>query len=407
MNIGIYGGTFNPPHLGLVTAARYVMDLLGLDLLYLVPDSIPPHKTLPAQTPAPEHRLELARLAAGALGKRAKVLDLELRRAGKSYTADTVAEIHAMHPDDRLWLLMGADMFLTFHQWKDPGKILAHAGLAAFGRSDTDTEKPFSEQKAYLERSFPQARVFALTVPGVLDISSTDLRKKLAHGGGMARDDSMAQGGGPLLPPAVYGYILRQGLYGTRTDLKRLPLSLLRPVALSHLDGWRVSHVLGVEQEAARLAVKYGADVEQARRAALLHDCTKRLSVTEQLNLCQTYGLVVDDMERTNGKLLHAKTGAALADHVYGLDPLETGAIRWHTTGRADMTTLEKILYIADYIEPSRSFPGVEELRARTDESLDAGVRLGLEMTVQYVERGGQTVHPSTLAALDAVRGSI
>ncbi|MBQ9346453.1 MAG: nicotinate (nicotinamide) nucleotide adenylyltransferase, partial [Oscillibacter sp.] len=213
MNIGIYGGTFNPPHLGHVTAARYVMELLGLDLLYLVPDSIPPHKALPAGTPAPEHRLELARLAAGSLGKRAKVLDLELRRAGKSYTADTVAALHAKHPSDRLWLLMGADMFLTFHQWKDPGRILSHAGLAAFGRSDADTEKPFAAQKEYLERTFPQARVFTLTVPGVLDISSTDLRQKLAQGGGIAQDGGTTQGGGPLLPPAVYGYILRQGLY--------------------------------------------------------------------------------------------------------------------------------------------------------------------------------------------------
>lgn len=395
MNIGIYGGTFNPPHLGHLAAARYVMDLLRLDLLYLVPDGTPPHKDLPSGSPKAEQRLEMARLAAGALGEKAQVLDLEVRRAGKSYTADTVEEIHALHPDSRLWLLMGADMFLTFQYWREPERILSHAGLAAFGRTEADTEELFSIQREYLERTFPRSRVFTLTVPGVLDISSTDLRAKLSHGSG-----------GAYLPPAVYGYILREGLYGTHADLKHLPLRLLRPCALSHLKGSRIPHVLGVEQEAARLALRYGADVEKARRAALLHDCTKRMSTEEHLALCREYGLEPDEMERTNGKLLHARTGAALAADLYGLDGEETSAIRWHTTGKAGMTVLEKIIYIADYIEPTRSFPGVEELREKCDEDLDAGVRLGLEMTVRVVRQRGGLVHPATLAALDALKGT-
>ena len=93
MKIGVYGGTFNPPHLGHVTAARAVFELLKLDLLLLVPDGQPPHKTLPAGSPTPEQRLEMTRLAGEqlGLGDKVRVLDLELRREGRSYTAETLA----------------------------------------------------------------------------------------------------------------------------------------------------------------------------------------------------------------------------------------------------------------------------------------------------------------------------
>lgn len=396
MKIGIYGGTFNPPHLGHLTAARAVFELLNLDQLLLVPAGMPPHKELPAGSPTPEQRLEMTRLAGEqlGLGDRVRTLDIEVYRQGKSFTADTLAQLKAQHPEDELWLLMGTDMFLTLQAWHEPGKILSLAGIAAFGRTEEDTEELFSAQREYLYQTYPQARLFTLTIPGVIDVSSTELREKLAKGEGAS-----------LLAPAVYGYILREGLYNTGADLKHLSLSQLRPVALSYLKHKRIPHVLGTEQEAIRLAERYGADVEKARRAALLHDCTKKLDMEEQLALCRRYGIQLDELEQKALKLLHSKTGAAIARDVFGVDDDIYSAIWYHTTGHANMTKLEKIIYLADYIEPSRDFPGVDKLRKVCYEDLDRGLLMGLEMTIEEMTSMGNPVHHATIEARDALKG--
>ena len=391
MKIGVYGGAFNPPHLGHITAAKAVFGLLQLDKLLVIPTGNPPHKTLPAGSPGPERRLEMTRLAMeqAGLGEKAEVLDLELRREGNSYTADTLARLKEQYPEDELWLLMGADMFLTLQAWHEPGRIFSLAGVAAFGRTEADTEDLFSVQRDYLCRTYPQARIFTLSIPGVVDVSSTELRQRLAKGEG---------GRG--------GHIILRGNRNMWT-LKRLPLEQLRPVALSCLNHRRIPHVLGTEQEAVRLAVRYGADVEKARRAALLHDCTKRLSKKEHLELCRQYGIPLDDVERKAGSLLHAKTGAEEARRVFGVDDEIYGAIRYHTTGRAHMTLLEKIIYLADYIEPSRDFPGVEKLRKACYEDLDKGLLKGLEMTIGKLEAEGGPIHHAAIEARDALKGKL
>ena len=396
MKIGVYGGTFNPPHLGHLTAARAVFELLGLDLLLLIPAGLPPHKELPAGSPTPEQRLEMTRLAGEqlGLGDKVRTLDIELERGGRSFTSDTLAQLKAQYPDSELWLLMGTDMFLTLQAWHEPEKILSLAGIAAFGRTEEDTEELFSAQREYLYKTYPQARIFTLTIPGVIDVSSTELREKLAKGEG-----------GNLLAPAVYGYILRERLYNTGADLKRLPISRLRPVALSYLKHKRIPHVLGTEQEAIRLAERYGADVEKARVAALLHDCTKKLDMPTQLALCGQYGIALDELEQKALKLLHSKTGAAIARDVFGVDDEIYSAIWYHTTGHADMTKLEKIIYLADYIEPSRDFPGVDTLRKVCYEDLDKGLLLGLEMTIEEMTAMGNPVHRATVEARDWLKG--
>ena len=123
MKIGIYGGTFDPPHLGHMEAAKAALDKLGLDRLLIIPDREPPHKDLAAEAATPQQRLDMAALMADGLGPRAEASDLELRREGKSYTADTVEKLHEQFPEDELWLLMGTDMFLTVQNWYQPERI--------------------------------------------------------------------------------------------------------------------------------------------------------------------------------------------------------------------------------------------------------------------------------------------
>lgn len=389
MNIGIYGGTFDPPHAGHIAAAQAAMETLHLDKLLLIPDAQPPHKQLPQGSATPQQRYDMTVLATASLGKRAEVSDMELRRAGVSYTADTLAALHAQYPEDTLYLLMGSDMFLSLHTWRRPEDIIALAHIAPFGRETEDESAAFDAQKAYLEQHFA-ARVTVIPNPRVVEVSSTEIRARLARGQG-----------GELLPPPVWGYIQRERLYGTCTDLTHLTPEALRPIALSYLKPKRMPHVLGTEQEAVRLAEKYGADVTKARIAALLHDCTKKLDMDEQLALCRQYAIPLDELEQKALKLLHSKTGAAIARDVFAVDDEIYNAILYHTTGKPDMTLLEKIIYLADYIEPTRDFPGVETLRRTVYEDLDRGLLLGLTMTIDEMEEMGNPVHHMTRDARD------
>ena len=395
MKIGIYGGTFNPPHLGHLAAARAAVAALGLDKLLFVPAAVPPHKELPQDTPSPEHRLAMVEKMADAMGmpKVVEASGIELERTGKSYTSETLECIHQRYPDAELWLLMGTDMFLTLHLWHDPRAIMRLAGICAFGRTRQDGEERFIPQCEYLTETF-NARVTTITLPDLVDISSTRLRELLARGEG-----------GEYLPPAVYGYILMHGLYGTRADLKHLTLPQLRACSYSMMKQKRVPHVMGVEEEAVRLAEFWGADPEQARHAAILHDCTKYLGLEEQLELCRKYQLELDPLEQQMVKLLHSKTGACIARWVFGEPDEVYEAIFWHTTAKADMSLLEKILYMADYIEPNRDFEGVDRLRRLAYEDLDKALLLGVETTIQEMQERRQPIHQKTIEACQWLRG--
>lgn len=391
MRIGIYGGTFNPPHIGHVHAAQEAARVLGLDKLLIVPDNVPPHKTLPAGSPTNAQRLEMVRLAFGGIPC-AEVSDMELCRAGKSYSVDTVCQVHEQYPDAELWLLMGSDMLEIFHLWHAPEVIVRYAKLATFARGDAGEQEMFEKMLPLLKNNF--GAEITLIPMETLPASSTEIRQMAAQG--------RAEG---LLSEQVLGFIQREGLYGTHVDLKHLTPEQLRPIAMSYLKYKRMAHVRGTEEEAIRLAQRYGADVTEARVAALLHDCTKKLNMEEQLALCEQYGVQLDALEQKALKLLHAKTGAEIARDVFGVNDAVYEAIKWHTTGKADMTLLEKVIYLADYIEPTRDFPGVEELRKTVYEDLDAGLAMGLEMTIEEMEEMGNPVHEKTLEALRFLKG--
>ena len=378
-----------------MAAARQAAEALKLDKLLLIPTRVPPHKALTEDVAGPEHRLEMTRFAVQALNLDgvAEASDLELRREGKSYTLDTLREIRALYPKGELFLLLGTDMFLTFHQWRHPEEIAKLCTLCAFHRSALDSAGDFASQKRRLERKFG-AHVKFVDLQEVVDISSTRLRQMLPAGQGRE-----------FLAPAVYGCILREGLYGTNADLRRLSLEDLRCVALSMLDPRRIPHVLGTEEMAAALALRWGADEESARRAALLHDCTKKFDKGLQLALCRQYGIEPDAAERREGKLLHAITGAAVAYADFGVSGEVRDAIRWHTTGKADMTLLEKIIYLADYIEPTRDFCDLTELRRLAFEDLDGALLLGFTMAVEDLAKKGMPVHPNSVLARDYLKG--
>ena len=378
--IGIYGGTFDPPHAGHVQAAAAAMQALKLDRLLVVPAGIPPHKRLPRETASAAARLEMAGLAFASV-EGVQLCDLELRREGKSYTVDTLRALRAQYPAAELTLLMGTDMLLSFEQWRDFREIFRLARLGVFARADGDDARILQCIAEFRQKY--QARI-VLVENSAVDVSSSRLRALLPE-----------RQGAEYLPAQVYAYIVRSGLYGVRTEL-----SWLRRQILPGLKPHRAEHTLGVEATAAALARRWGADENDAREAAILHDATKNLDLSQQLRLCGKYGIITDACERSSVGLLHAKTAAALAEAVYGAPAHICSAVRWHTTGRENMTLLEKIIYLADYIEPCRSFPGVDHVRALAREDLDAALLTAFRMSLENLKERGIEPHQNTLLAL-------
>ncbi len=379
--IGIYGGTFNPPHLGHIQAAKAAVQALGLNRLLLIPDNIAPHKELPPGSPAPEQRLEMLRLATQDAPE-LEVSDLELRREGVSYTFETVLALSEQYPEAQLFLLMGTDMFVSFDTWKNTDIILSHAALGVLCRGDKGEQEAIAQKAAQLTNR--GARVELVNNP-VLAISSTQLRRLIAF--------DCAE---PFLPKPVAEYIRQHGLYDSGANWKSLPMEQLEPIVVRLLNPNRVRHVLGCRDTAVELARRWGADENDAARAGMLHDITKALDGPLQLTVCQEYGKILDAFSRKYPKTLHALTGSLVAERIFGENPQVVEAIRNHTTGRAEMGLLETIIYVADYMEPNRDFPGVEKLRELAFSDIYAALKLGLSMTLDHLARQGSEVSPET-----------
>lgn len=164
------------------------------------------------------------------------------------------------------------------------------------------------------------------------------------------------------------------------------------------LDSRRYQHSVNVMETSGMLAQHYGCDVEKARLAGILHDCGKNYKGDEARAYVDEIGYKADEIEWAQPRLLHGIIGEHLARTVYGINDEEVlSAIRWHTTGRAGMTVLEKIIYIADYIEPDRSFEGIEEMRQMAYENLDRCVVLCSDSTIRYIIKKGVLLHENTI----------
>ncbi len=165
-----------------------------------------------------------------------------------------------------------------------------------------------------------------------------------------------------------------------------------------HLDKERYEHTLGVMYTAGALAMRYEVDLEKAMIAGVLHDCAKCLSSDKKIKLCEKYGLAVSESEAKNPGLLHAKLGAYIANAKYDIeDSFILDAITYHTTGRPAMTLLDKIIYIADYIEPNRtSAPNLNPVRKLAFEDIDECLYMILKDSLDYLKTKSEVVDPMT-----------
>lgn len=170
----------------------------------------------------------------------------------------------------------------------------------------------------------------------------------------------------------------------------------------STLTEKRFNHTVNVAEEARKLAKVYGADEERAYTAGLLHDITKEYTLEKQLKVCEKYGIILDAAFLTSPQLVHPITGAAVAREL-GADEEICRAVYNHTLGCVDMTMLDKCVWLADLIEPSRNFIGVEELRILAFEDIDAAIVAAMTRTVNFLSKKGEIIHPRLIEARDAL----
>lgn len=379
MKTAIYGGSFNPPHLGHISAARTVYEQLRPDRFLIIPTNIPPHKDMAQDSPEKEERLNLCRLAFEEIPG-AEVSELEMNREGRSYSADTVEQLRRRYPEDIFYLVVGSDMFLSFCTWYKFQYLLENCVLVVLSREEDDLPE-LEHFQAKLAENYGGKSLLLPHDP--LPMSSGEIRQRLRRGLGA-----------DMLPEKVYAEIIRRRCYEAQPEL-----TWLRSQVAPMLSSQRMAHTAGCEQEAVQLARRWGENPESAAVAGILHDITKNLGYDEQLILCEKYGIILDIAEKENPKLLHAITGAAKARELFGVPDAVYEAIRWHTTGKPDMTTLEKIIYLADYIEPTRDFEGLEKLRSLAYEDLDRAMAQGLEMSLEEIRRQNVEPHRASLEA--------
>ena len=175
-------------------------------------------------------------------------------------------------------------------------------------------------------------------------------------------------------------------------------ITKIRRKLMTELDRERYEHTLGVMYTAASMAMCHGTDTEQALLAGLLHDCAKCIPNSEKIQICREERLAVSEVEKANPSLLHAKLGAFFARKQYGVSDTEVlDAIKSHTTGRPGMSLLEKIVYIADYIEPGRKeLPNMKDVRQMAFEDIDKCLYKILEDSLVYLNSRGIPIDPMT-----------
>ena len=388
LNIGLYGGSFDPVHKGHVRVARAFVRQFKPEKLIVMPCRIPPHKEKPAGASG-EARLAMLR-AAFAKDKKIEVSDFELKKDGVSYTVETLRELKKQYPDRRIYLVVGADMFLSLREWKEAAEIMTLCEPCVYNRDGG--AKEISEYASGLERDFGVKTHF---ISGAtVDLSSSELRTALG------RDESV----GSRIPRTVREIIDGTGIY--RSEEYRL--EVYRSESQRLVEEKRFNHIIRVEKAAVALAGRYGADIYKARAAALLHDVTKRKTHEEQLNMAREFGIIgVEELEKSP-KVAHAFTAAGYAEHrLFVSDPDILNAIRYHTTGRVGMSLLEKLIFLADGIEEGRAFDGVEEIRKAAFEDLDRAMLISLEMTRGKIENNGAYLHPYTADAIAFFRDAV
>ena len=361
MKIGVFGGTFNPPHNTHLSIALAAHEQLLLDKLIVVPCGDPPHKTVDVDK---QTRMTLTRIAFDGI---AEVSDYELNKEGKSYTVETLRHLKEMYPDSELYLIIGGDSLVNFGKWYCPKEIAKLATLVVADR----TRKTSSATVRRIERDYA-ATVLRLNLKANA-VSSTEIR--LRYDFGLSNADSV--------PDSVDKYIVQHKLYAQH----RKTVDKLR----DYLKSERFTHTFYVVKRGLELATE--DEKEKVFTACLLHDCAKYISPADY----GKYGFTKpSDMPNS---VVHSFLGAEVAKRDFNVTDREVlDAIAYHTTGRPNMSRLEKIVYVADKTEDTRPYPLSHLKRGSLD---DMFVACLVEAYGVCLERHSDSVCPLSEQTID------
>ena len=362
--IGIFGGSFDPCHKEHILVALSALQELGLNKLYIVPTLIAPHKK-DQNAISGEDRLNMLKIAFKDYPK-IEISDFEIKNDGVSYTYLTVSHFKKLHKDANLYFIMGSDMLDNFPTWKNPDVIVSLCSLVLVSRED---KSHLNEIAIKTIKKLYDADVLQLKSQGA-KVSSTEIRLRLKLG---LEGDS-------LLDSGVKDYIIKNGLYKGdnlyNAAQKELPLK-------------RRTHTLGVILTALELGKKLGLDLKKVETASLLHDIAKYKDPSD-------YPLF-ELPPNCPSEVAHQFLGEYIAREELGVEDKDVlNAIKYHTTGRDNMSTLEKVVYVADLIEPSRKYEGVNELRKVIDKDFESGFKICIKEVFEFLKKGGGEIYPLT-----------
>ena len=352
--IGVLGGSFNPVHREHVNMVLAAMNAFSIDEFIVMPTYISPHKKN-ADLCAPEKRLEMLKLAFKGY-KRVTISDYEIKSEGISYTYLTLEHLKKEYGDAELYFLVGTDMLADFPTWRNTERILELSKLIVTPRENEDLQKALTD-------FYDRFKFRPLVSPYVgKSVSSTKIRSRLILGLD-CRD---------YIDGAVSDYIKENSLFdgGIYRDCAEYVKKVLKKK--------RLVHTSGVMTLAVRYAKAKRINAEDAFLAAMLHDVAKYLSY-EDFDLKKP-----KDVPKN---VLHQFLGAYICEKVLRIDNQDVvNAVRYHTTGRANMSDLEKIIFTADYLEESRDFDGVDELRAIAERDFDEGFVACVKQLFDHLE---------------------
>ncbi len=390
-SIAVMGGTFDPIHLGHLAVAQTVFEEFSPQKIIFIPSGIPPHKEGVSNK---EDRYNMTVLAT-LNNYFFDVSRMEIDRKGTTYTIDSILELKNEYGQDtKIFFIIGLDIIKDIFYWKNYEQLIKLCEFIVVPRPNINED----EIKEMINKFSKTEIKFTFLEANKLEISSTDIRNKIANNKSIKY----------LTTPEVESYIIKNRLYKNNKFIN-IDIDEIDKFIKSELSSYRYTHSIGVAETASMLAERFGDSKEKAYIAGLLHDCAKEKKYEEKLSLCEEYKIDLDPIMRSNPDLSHGLIAAEIAKKNFDIyDENILNAIRYHTTGRKHMTTLEKIVFLADIIEINRGDnPFLKELRDIAIYNLNAGVLLGLKKSMDLCIEKNIIFHPMGLEALNSLESNM
>lgn len=372
MNIGVLGGTFNPIHYGHLFIAQYILDFMNLDKILFIPSGNPPHKYGVIDK---NHRLNMTMLAVRD-NEKFEIEDFEIQKDNYSYAFDTLNYLNKKYRGDKIYYIIGQDAMIDFDKWHRYEEVGTLVDFIVVTRGKVLTQK--------LKALYSKVNMIFVDTP-VIDISSTDIRNRILNKKSVKY----------FLSENVEKYVHENNLY--KVEQMTLEEKINEDLK-KKLDEKRYRHTLGVVKSAQELCDLYDEDKQKATLAALLHDVAKQMKKDEVQHTIEKYDIKLDELEKNTNQLKHAKLGRYIAEFEYGIkDENILNAIDYHTTGRANMSKLEMIICLADYIDDTRTFETVDEIRRLSKLNLEYALYYAINGTLINLAQDNKQIHKNTI----------